>query len=165
MSTSLIPPTINIAAHDALTRIGACKEAKNWLDAEERPTAQAAWDACERGDWMLWILGRLSWHDGDPFGKPEHRNLVGCLVEVVISLAQPFWSDRARLACANCMEGLERYARGEEVSRAEIWRARAAAYADAAYAAAAADRKESLKAAAEIVRSHYPNPPVKELGL
>jgi len=42
----------------ALQSINACGEAIRW--ASDFDNAQAAWDACERGDWMLWLLGKLS---------------------------------------------------------------------------------------------------------
>ena len=34
----------------------ACAPALSWLRSEQYPTLQAAWDACPRGDWMLWLL-------------------------------------------------------------------------------------------------------------
>ena len=37
-----------------LLRLGACQEAREW--AEDFSDGQAAWDACPRGDWMLWLL-------------------------------------------------------------------------------------------------------------
>jgi hypothetical protein len=37
---------------DLLARLGACPEAIEWA-GKRRP--RAAWDACERGDWLLWI--------------------------------------------------------------------------------------------------------------
>lgn len=34
-----------------------CDEARKWCLTQ--PDYQAAWDACERGDWLLWLAGRL----------------------------------------------------------------------------------------------------------
>ena len=34
----------------------ACAPAMAWLRSEQYPTLQAAWDACPRGDWLLWVL-------------------------------------------------------------------------------------------------------------
>jgi hypothetical protein len=39
-----------------LKRLKACQGAIEW--AEGYPDLQAAWDACPRGDWMLWFLSR-----------------------------------------------------------------------------------------------------------
>lgn len=33
--------------------LGACAEGLSWLEGKN---GQSAWDACERGDWMLWVL-------------------------------------------------------------------------------------------------------------
>jgi len=38
-----------------LEATGACHEAVEW--ARKQPSRQAAWDKCDRGDWLLWILG------------------------------------------------------------------------------------------------------------
>ena len=37
---------------DELVRLGACGGAVEW--AKQFPDLQSAWDACERGAWMLW---------------------------------------------------------------------------------------------------------------
>ena len=53
-----------------LTKLGACSDAVAWVDGQ--PDAATAWAACERGDWMLWLLCRLA-------GPPEsdsRRTLV-----------------------------------------------------------------------------------------
>jgi hypothetical protein len=39
-----------------LINLDACREAQTWAAAYV--DAQTAWDACERGDWLLWILAR-----------------------------------------------------------------------------------------------------------
>ena len=43
---------------DDLWRLGACGDAVAW--AAGFPDLGAAWAACERGDWMLWLAGRVS---------------------------------------------------------------------------------------------------------
>lgn len=35
-----------------LIKIGACKESIEWI---EDKTLREAWDACKRGDWLLWL--------------------------------------------------------------------------------------------------------------
>jgi hypothetical protein len=53
-----------------LQQLGACIDALRW--GKDYPTLQEAWVKCERGDWMLWLLGKLS-------GKPmsdERKKLV-----------------------------------------------------------------------------------------
>jgi len=48
---------------------------KHWTGvlADLGACTDAAWAACERGDWMLWWLGRMS----GPPGSPLRRALVG----------------------------------------------------------------------------------------
>ena len=40
----------------ALKRKDACDEALDWAIAGNYATVQAAWNACERADWMCWLL-------------------------------------------------------------------------------------------------------------
>ena len=138
----------------ALNRINACSPAVAYV--AERGSLTAAWASCERGDWMLWLLGKLTRRNvADPFGTEPHRKLVGCLTEIVTTLALPFAGDKR---VADCAAVRRRYAEGEAVTRDEILEARRNAYAAAADAYAAA-RAKSLKASAEIVRTWYPQAP------
>ena len=41
-----------------LEQFATCKEAIDYCSSFSSP--QKCWDACERGDWMLWLLGRLA---------------------------------------------------------------------------------------------------------
>lgn len=59
-----------------LRRIGACAEAIEW--AERQPSPASAWRACGRGDWMLWIVGRMACK----YGSAAHPALVLCACEV-----------------------------------------------------------------------------------
>ena len=43
-------------AYDTIAYLTPCKEAAEWLKTQ--PDAKAAWEACERPDWMLWLAGR-----------------------------------------------------------------------------------------------------------
>ena len=49
---------------DALLTLRACEDAIDF--AAQHATYEAAWAACERGDWMVWLLGCLSGRRGDP---------------------------------------------------------------------------------------------------
>ena len=171
---------------DKLNKLGACNEAVKW--AKEMKNGQAAWDNCERGDWMLWLVGKTS-------GKPmsvKRKNLVLCACECArLALKYvPKGEDRP----LKCIETAESWARGE-VSYDDLVEARRAAYdatasasasfasyasyaasyaayeaaayaayaASAAYDAAAYDAAyvtKTLKECADIVRKHYPKVPV-----
>lgn len=41
---------------EILKRLKACEEALEWYAGRD---SQAAWQECERGDWMLWVAARL----------------------------------------------------------------------------------------------------------
>jgi hypothetical protein len=105
--------------------LDACKEAVEF--AAKFPTLQAAWDACDRGDWLLWLLGRLS----GPPGSESRRKLVlaACACARLALPHVKAGEDRPRLA----IETAERWARQEDGVTLDMVRS-AAAYA-AAYAA------------------------------
>lgn len=67
-----------------LKKLGACAEAIAFAKGFETP--QEAWDACERGDWMLWIIGRTincePWSDG-------RKPLLACALDVVMHYPNP----------------------------------------------------------------------------
>ena len=153
--------------------MGACETAIEW--GKQYGTIEEAWQVCERGDWMLWLVGKLS-------GKPEtdsRKKLVLVACECT-RLALPFVK-KGELRPLNAIETAEAYLRGDgSVTLADVRRAaayaahaaprRAAAYAAAcatcaaahaaAYAAACATpRRDILKQCAKIVRKYYPQPP------
>ncbi|MCK5022761.1 MAG: hypothetical protein KAS04_01175, partial [Candidatus Aenigmarchaeota archaeon] len=51
-----------------LRKLGACPQAVEW--AKDYPTLQQAWNNCERGDWMLWLVGKQS---GPPKSKSRKK--------------------------------------------------------------------------------------------
>lgn len=146
-----------------LKKLDACEEAIEWLKEGDYETPQAAWDACTRSDWMLWLLGKLS---GKP-GSAKRRKFVLCTCECVRFMLKyvPAGEERPLRA----IEVAENWAQGKatiEDVRAAANAAYAAAYAaNAAYAAAnAADdaagaREKALAQCADIMRKHYPNVP------
>ena len=154
---------------DKLFEKGACSQAVVWAQHKRNPVT--AWKTCHRGDWMLWLIGRLTtalpWSD-----KRKALVLATCECARLSLKYVPKGEERPRIA----IETAEAWTRGEatreEVKRAAADAADAAAYAaaaaayaaDAAYAAAYAARTKTLKKCADIVRKHYPDPPdmVKE---
>jgi hypothetical protein len=138
---------------ERLADLHACREARTW--ANDYASLAEAWAACERGDWMLWLSGRVS---GAP--ESEARKLLVLCACACARTALRHTTDARVVAC---IETAERWARGEaslDDVRAARRNAYAAAYAAyAADAAAAAARQSALKACADIVREHYPTPP------
>jgi hypothetical protein len=119
---------------EKLNAMGACADAVEW--AHTQPSLAVAWRECERGDWMLWLAGRLIGQSG----SMAHRRVVKAAVSCA-RLALPIWKakhptdDRPRLAIV----AAERWAKApSEANRKAAYAAYAAAAAYAAYAAAAA---------------------------
>ena len=166
---------------DLLLRRRACPEAVTW--ARQYPTIEAAWAACDRGDWMLWWIERVGRGES---GSDERRRLVAVACRCA-RLALPHvqgGEDRPRLA----IETAERWAAGDpQITPAMVlaaagaawaaawaagaagdaagaawaaWAARAAA--GAARAAAGAAEADILRRCADLVRAEYPAPPVRQ---
>lgn len=38
---------------------GACGEARSWIARRRFKNIQAAWDACEKFEWMMWLLDTI----------------------------------------------------------------------------------------------------------
>ena len=167
---------------DALRAEDACAEALAF--AARFDTFQAAWDACERGDWLLWWIGRtLKIAPMSPERRPLVRVACGCARLALKHVRMG--ENRPRLA----IELVERWANGDDSVTLEQMRsavaaaaavavyASAAVYAAAAVSAAAAasaasavsaaaaasaERAKVLKEYADLVRREYPHPPTKE---
>jgi hypothetical protein len=101
---------------DDLRRLGACAEAIEWAAGYD--TLEAAWSACRRGDWMLWLLGRTC-----KCGDDQHRGMVlaACACARLALPHVPEGEPRPLVA----IETAERWARGEDVT---IEAVRAATY-------------------------------------
>lgn len=156
-----------------IEKMGACGDAIEWLRTQK--SAREAWAACERGDWLLWLCGKLA---GKPWSA-KRKKLVLAACECA-RLALPYVKDPRVLAC---IETSEAWARGdatqEQVRDAYSAYSTYAAYAAysaystystyaayTAYVAYVADAAyvggEAVYAArqcADIVRKHYPDPP------
>ena len=156
-----------------LKSLHACGEAVDWA-TEQQGTAQA-WRDCERGDWMLWLLGKLS---GESGGKKREKLVLACCKCARLSLKYVPKGEKRPLVA---IQTAEKWVRGEATIKevktaayapsgpadAAAYAAYAAYVADAADAAAfaadaaayAAAREKTLARCADIVRKHYPNPP------
>ena len=164
---------------EKIRHLHPCREAVDWLATQ--PSAAEAWRSCERGDWMLWLLGRIS----GPVGSKSRKKLVlaACACARLSLKYVPKGEGRPRVAIVTA----ERYARGTHdvmlddvrnaaaaaaaayaasasadayayaYAAAAAYAAAYAAYADAAYADAA--HADTLCRCAGIVRKHYPRPP------
>jgi len=129
-----------------LRALRACSEAREFADTHE--TLQAAWDACPRGDWLLWLIGQKC----GPVGSDERRKLVGVCAAIareVLPIFERRRPDDKRVR--KCLELCERYASGDQaVSLENLREARRAAYA--AYSAAAACLAGALAVATVTIK-------------
>ena len=125
-----------------LVAAGACIDAVDWAQAYE--TFDAAWTACQRGDYMLWWLGKTVRTDAD------HRAMVRIACQCARLALPHVAAGNKRPLCA--IETAERWANGEpDVSLNDV-RLAAAAAANAA-------RFATLATCADLVRVVYQTPP------
>jgi len=96
-----------------LESIEACPEARWWVG--ERSLA-AAWEDCERPDWMLWLVAKMMGQEG----WPEHHQTVlavCAIAEAVLPVFEAFCPDdpRPRVALATARAWTNGKATLEEV--------------------------------------------------
>ena len=77
---------------DDLVSLGACEEAVCF--ARQYNTAQAAWDACDRPDWLFWWIGQ---RDSSAPRSPERRPLARAACACA-RLAEPWMPTASREA-------------------------------------------------------------------
>jgi len=125
---------------DKIKHLLPCKDAITWTNSQ--PSIKSAWKNCKRGDWMLWILKKLS-------GKPEsnsRKKLVLTTCECArLSLK---FVKKGELRPLKAIEAAEKWARNEDsITIKDVRTAATAAYAAAAAADAAADADTDAYAA------------------
>jgi len=118
----------------ALVKMKACPDSVEW--AKSYATLQEAWDACERADWMCWLLVHLY-----PHTVGQVRLAICACARTALKYV-PAGEDRPRLT----IECAERYARGMATDE-ELAAAGAAAWAAERAAAWAAARAAAWDAA------------------
>lgn len=124
-----------------LQRLGACTGACDWARAQ--PDPDTAWARCRRGDWLLWLLGRLA----GPRALGQRRQLVLATSECVRHVLRLVADDAARYRLALALAVVERWACGDDTVTARDLHAAASA----ATCVAAADVAYVVHAVAEAV--------------
>ncbi len=153
---------------DKLNNMNACSEAVEWVG---RRGIKTAWRDCKRGDWMLWLAGRLDidrkllvlaacdcaetalQYVPEGEGRPAKaiqtaRNWCNGTASIDDVRA----ARRAAAASAAATAATAAYAAAYAAATATA----AYAAAAAAYADAAAARKQSLTTSADLVRKRIP---------
>ena len=120
--------------------LGACTGSTDFL--LNHRSAQEAWDTCERGSNMLWLLGRLSGKSG----SMKRRKLVLAACDCA-ALARKHTHGAARKAFDRCQRTARDWARGKNCVTLDDVRSAAAAVYAAAWAASAASAVYAASAA------------------
>jgi hypothetical protein len=128
-----------------LDSLSACIEAREW--ASQQTDADAAWDNCERGDWMLWLVERAN--PTKPWSE-ERKPIAFCACECARQALKYLkeGEERPRIS----IETTEAWCRGE-ASKEEVLNAAGAA--GAAYAAYTAYTADAAAAAAYAAYAAY----------
>jgi hypothetical protein len=134
------------ALAEALSRLAACGDAREWAEGK---TLATAWRTCPRGDWMLWLAGRA-----------EVRRQVLVLAACACARLSLKHVEKGEKRPLRAIEAAEDWARGGATTLKQVKDAAAAAAADAASAASAAAaasaRTKTLKKCATLVRKRIP---------
>ena len=165
---------------DILTELGACREAVEWSKAYGADT-QKAWNECQRGDYLLWILCKHStsgpWSD-------DRKPLIACAVDCALTAKHIWphlWSGMEAEQISAIVHGLQAWTKGE-VTTEQAKKAMeellnylpiAPTYAitcivyvtTTAYAFAADCAARAAADAADIIRKHYHEPPMYQARL
>ena len=111
-----------------LVELNACSEAQEWASGK---SLAAVWKTCKRGDWLLWLCGKMADKPNWPTRKEVVLAACDC-AELALKYV-PEGEERPR----KCLETARAWAAGNATTD-EVRMARRAAYAYAAYAADAA---------------------------
>lgn len=156
-----------------LKRLSACGGAIDWV--AQFNSLQAAWGACERPDWMFWLLIRTA----RPYGK-RHKRIILALCKHIKGVLKSL--PKNALASRKAINTVRAWAKGEDISIDELRAAAdACAVADvttvatavvaavaraatragvaAGAAARAAGHGKCNTRAARALRKVFPNPP------
>jgi hypothetical protein len=121
-----------------LVELNACSEAQEWAGGK---SLAVVWKTCKRGDWLLWLCGKMA----DKPNWPTRKEVVlaACDCAKLALKYVPKGEERPR----KCLETVRAWAAGNATIH-EVRTARAAADADAAAAYAAyADAADAAYAA------------------
>lgn len=123
----------------------ACGESIKWIEQNNIQSLEEAWNACERGDWLLWLAQELG---------IEKRKLVMCGALCAHTVVQYMEDARSRNAVRIAFLWGRGKATDEQLEETrkdaeDAWIDEDAAWAGAAWSAAAADADECAVYAAD----------------
>ncbi len=91
-----------------LEKTGSCPKGVAW--ASQYETAQEAWNACNRGDWMLWAWGENCKED---YSK-SHKNMVLACVKISKKSIKYIENKEIEKLVKKSLDTTERWAKGEK---------------------------------------------------
>ena len=146
-----------------LHRVGACEEARMWAKGK---SLEQVWRTCKRGDWMLWLVGRMSDRDGWPTRQAVVLAACDCAATVLQYVPRneerPANAIKVARSWAVGKASLDEVRDAANAAYAAAYAAYAAAYAANADAYAAnADEGKTLKKCANLIRKSIPVPYTK----
>ena len=109
---------------DKLQTLNACSEFAIW--AGTQPDLKTLWENCEKSDWMLWLVGKMS---GEPHSQAR-KKLVGCTAECAAMAIQFVRDEECRVGLTEVADLLKRYSENEAdtSANADMIRARELAW-------------------------------------
>lgn len=123
-----------------LTSLGACEDATEWAKGKDLKTV---WETCERGDWLLWLIGNMM----DKPNWPTRQQLV--LAACACAETSLKYVPEGELRPKEAIDAARRWANGQS-SIEEVQTAVEASRA--ARAAAWAAEATAFKGCADLVR-------------
>ena len=127
-----------------LKNLNACQDAVDWC--KQYSTPEEAWNKCERGEWMLWLLGKLC---GSSRSKSRKELVLTACQCARLSLK---YIPKSEYRPLKAIETAEAWSSG----KASLNEVIIAAYA--AKAAKAAAKQNTLKQCADIVLNRHDLP-------
>ena len=132
---------------DLLHELGACSSAVEWAHGK---TLHIVWKSCDRGDWLLWLAGKMAGKKGWPTKKQVVLAACACAEQALKYL--PKGEDRPKKAIQTARAWAKGKATLEEVRNAAS-ASSASSASSAAYAAYAASSAASSAAYAAYAAS------------
>ncbi len=146
----------SLKARKALEAMSPCGDASKWVKDNPRLTANELWDACPRGDWMLWLIGKGV---ASPPWSDERKPLLACALDCAETVKH-LWPKAAKKQITAAVNVLRKWIAGKATAD-EAKEAKRNLLADNAAADADARRKNQQQTA-DIVRSHFPACPIQD---
>jgi len=130
-----------------LEALDACEEAVEF--AREYPSLRAAWTACERPDWMLWLLAKSLPDDPTTTARRKFAGCVNAIAKRSLKHAGKY-----RKQIEPTIRAVDRWARNDPRMTLELLSAARSAALSSDDAAWSAEKKAQCR----IIRKHYPAP-------